>query len=83
LLNSAKPSWSLVVAGDRPTITVQGRLATEVEASALPKPESVGIDGLLGQSFLKALRITSPPGANSPVQLNPRYPCNRAEVAAW
>ena len=55
-----------------PAITVLGRVATEVGASALPKPESVGIDGLLGQSFLKAFRITITPGAYSPVQLDPR-----------
>ena len=55
-----------------PRLTVLGRSASEVEASALPRPEGVGIDGLLGQSFLKAFRIKISPGAPVPVQLDPR-----------
>ena len=55
-----------------PRITVLGRSADAVEASVLLKPEGVGIDGLLGQSFLKAFRLSICPGAAVPVQLDPR-----------
>jgi predicted aspartyl protease len=54
-----------------PRVAVAGLAATGVAGSAIP-PSEVGIDGLLGQSFLKRFRYTIDEGRPEKLLLTPR-----------
>jgi clan AA aspartic protease (TIGR02281 family) len=54
-----------------PRVAVGGLAATGVAGSAIP-PSEVGIDGLLGQSFLKRFRYTIDEGRPEKLLLTPR-----------
>lgn len=54
-----------------PAIAVNGQAAREVAGSAVPASE-VGLDGLLGQSFLRHFKWTLEAGQPEPLTLQPR-----------
>lgn len=54
-----------------PQLQVAGHTARDVSASAI-RPAEVGLDGLLGQSFLKRFVVTLDPGAHEPLSLKHR-----------